>query len=71
MFYFIESGTHAGTYLYNKVLDVFERVDEGNGIAMHISRSFAQDAKTKRLSLIEVRPPADTVPQRCRSGRAP
>lgn len=66
VFYFIESGTHAGTYLYNKVLDVFERVDEGKGLAMHISRSCAQDAKTKRLSLLEVRPPADTVPQRCR-----
>ena len=64
MFYFIESGTHAGTYLYNKVLDVFERVDEGKGLAMHISRSCAQDAQTKRLSLIEVRVHALVVPGR-------
>jgi hypothetical protein len=54
------------SYLYNKALDEFERVsrDDGTGLTMRISRSCAQDAQTKRLSLIEVRVHALVVPGR-------
>ena len=42
------------SYQYNKALDEFERVQDGN-LATHVSRSCSQDEKTKRLSLVEAR----------------